>query len=149
MEICYNGVWGRVCADNGWDGDEANAVCQRLGFTTAFPTNNSRFGAGDDLVQLSNVSCPKEHLYQCVHFPSIGANHRCDYTAGVICMDKFMTSTSAEQYNSISGGSGSSVSPIIYGTTLGVLVIIGIAAFATVVTVVVIKRKRVGQMENR
>ena len=171
MEVCYNGVWGKVCADNGWDEANANAICQRLGFTNsiALPTNDGRFGAGDDLVQLSNDSCPKEHLSWCVNFASIGASHRCDYTAGVICMDKPMTSTSAKQLPTtkfhatnitdisrsstptISGGSGSSISPITYGAISGVLVIIGIivAALATVVTVVVIKRKRVGQTENR
>jgi hypothetical protein len=171
VEICYNGVWGTVCADNGWDEVNANIVCQRLGFTNsrALPTNDSRFGAGDGLVQLNNVSCTKEHLSECVRFPSIGADHRCDYTAGVICTDKFMTSTSAEQLlttkidatlityttsngtSTISGGSGSFTSPIIYGTISGVLVIIGvIIALAIAVTVMVVsKRKRVGQTENR
>ena len=82
-------------------------------------------------------------------------------------MDKFMTSTSAPTikfhattitYTSrnstptVSGRSGNSVSPIVYGTISGVLVTIGIiiAALATVVTVVVIlMRKRVEQTENR
>ena len=74
-----------------------------------------------------------------------------------------MTSTSAERvstftfhgtiitdtsHNSISGGSGSSILPIIYGTISSILVIIGIiiAAFATVILLL---RKRVWQMENR
>ena len=67
------GVRGKVCADNGWDQVDANIVCQRLGFANsrASPNNDSRFGAGDDLVQLSNVSCPKEHLSQCIYFASI------------------------------------------------------------------------------
>ena len=150
---------------------DANVICQRLDFTNsrALPTNDSRFGVGNDLVQLSNVSCPKEHLSRCVKFAFIGTDYRCDYTAGVICMDKLMMSTSAEQLPTtifhatnitdishsstptISGGPGSSISPITYGAISGVLVIIGIiiAALATVVTVVVIKRKRVGQTENR
>ena len=163
MEICYNGVWGEVCTDNGWNGMDAIVVCQRLGFTNsrALPTNHNHFGAGNSPVQLSNVSCTnlKEHLSQCVNFAFIGANHRCDYTAGVICMDKSMTSTPAKRltdtsHNStptVSGGSGSSISRILYGATSGVLVIICIiiAALATVVTVVAIKRKRVGQTENR
>ena len=99
MEFCYDGVWGKVCADYGWDEMDANIICQRLDFTNsrALPTNDSRFGAGDDLVQLSNVSCPKEHLSQCVKFLFIGTDYRCDYTAGVICIDRFMTSTSAER----------------------------------------------------
>ena len=101
MEICYNGVWGTVCADNGWDEMGANIVCQRLGFTNSrvLPTNDSHFGAGDGLVQLSNISCTKEHLFWSGNFAFIGAHHRsrCKYTAGVICTDNFMTSRSAEQ----------------------------------------------------
>ena len=101
VETCYNGVWGTVCADNSWDEMDANVVCQQLGFTNfrALPTNDNRFGAGDGLVQLSqytNINCSRRHLSWCINFPSI-ALHRCDYTAGVICMDIFMTSTSAEQ----------------------------------------------------
>ena len=98
VEICYNGVWGKVCADYSWDEVDANIVCRRLGFTNsrALPTNDSRFGAGNDLVQLNSVNCTKEHLSRCVNFAFIGANYRCDYTAGVICMDKHMMSTSAE-----------------------------------------------------
>ena len=158
-----------MCADNDWDEMDANIVCQRLGFTNfrALPTNDSHFGAGDGLVQLSNVSCTKEHLSWSVNFAFIGAHHRCKYTAGVICTDNFVTSTSAPTttchgttitYTScnstptVSGRSGNSVPPIVYGTISGVLVIIGliIAALATVVTVVVIlRRKRVEQMENR
>ena len=48
-------------------------------------------------------------------------------------------------------GTGSSISPIIYGVmSVGVLVIIGvIAAVAIMIIVVVVMRKRAGQMENR
>ena len=31
VEICYNGVWGLVCA-NGWDQVDANLVCAQLGY---------------------------------------------------------------------------------------------------------------------
>ena len=31
VEICYNGVWGSVCA-NGWDQVDANLVCAQLGY---------------------------------------------------------------------------------------------------------------------
>ena len=31
VEICVNGVWGRVC-DNGWDINNARVVCRQLGY---------------------------------------------------------------------------------------------------------------------
>ena len=98
-----------------------------------------------------------------IEFAFIGVDHRCDYTAGVICIDKSMTSTSAERisttrfhgtiitHNNISGGSGGFISPIIYGTISSILVIIVIiiAALAIVIILLVIMRKRVWQIENR
>ena len=30
VEMCYNGVWGAVCANNGWDEGAANIVCSQL-----------------------------------------------------------------------------------------------------------------------
>ena len=180
MEICYNGVWGTVCADNSWDEVDANVVCQQLGITyqRALLIIDSRFGASDGPILLENVNCSNWHsnLSQCVDFAFIGARGDCKDTAGVICMDEFMISTSTEQVqtttvratttnmlyattytsrnstSTASGGSGSRVSvlPIIYGTIPGVLVIIGvIAAVAIVIIVVVIVRRRVGQMDSR
>ena len=32
VEICYNGVWGAVCAD-GWNEVNANIVCVQLGYS--------------------------------------------------------------------------------------------------------------------
>ena len=99
MEICYNGVWGTVCADNGWDEVDANVVCQQLSITyqRALPTNDSCFGDGEDPVLLENVRCSEGHstLSQCVNFWLIGVLHRCEHgTAGVICTNEF---TSTEQ----------------------------------------------------
>ena len=32
VEVCINGVWGRVC-DGGWDSNAATVVCQQLGYS--------------------------------------------------------------------------------------------------------------------
>lgn len=33
VEMCYNGVWGSVCAGNGqWTQYEASVVCKQLGY---------------------------------------------------------------------------------------------------------------------
>ena len=153
MEICYNGVWGNVCADYGWDGMDANVICQRLGFTNsrALPTNNNRFGAGDSPIQLNNVSCTGELLFQCVNFAFISSDHHCDYTAEVICMDKFMMSTSTEQlpittvdvitanmsydstYKSRDSASNSSVVAILGAVgTLIIMIAIAVITFALI-----------------
>ena len=39
VEMCYNGVWGAVCANNGWDEIAAHIVCSQLGYN-----KSSEFG---------------------------------------------------------------------------------------------------------
>ena len=34
VEMCYNGVWGTVCA-NGWNEIAASIVCNQLGYTNS------------------------------------------------------------------------------------------------------------------
>ena len=101
VEICYNGVWGTVCADNGWDEGDANVVCRQLGFSDqrALPTNDSHFGDGEGPILLENVKCSEGQstLSQCVNSMFTGALHHCKHTARVICMGEFMTSTRTEQ----------------------------------------------------
>ena len=97
VEICYNGVWGTVCADYGWDEVDVNIVCQQLGFSYQGTTSisNNQFGA---LILLGNVACNQNHsnLSQCVDLRSIGSYHDCEHTAGVICMDEDILVTNTQ-----------------------------------------------------
>ena len=148
VEICYNGVWGIVCADNGWDEVDANVVCRQLDITyqRSLPTNDSCFGDGEGPILLENVRCNQQHsnLSQCVDFRFIGTHCDCKHTAGVICSDENTIITMSTSTKRVL----TTLLPL-FGS-LGALVIIGvIAAVAIVIIMVVIMRKRVGQTENR
>ena len=41
VEICYNGVWGAVCANNGWDEIATSIVCNQLGYNQSSELINS------------------------------------------------------------------------------------------------------------
>ena len=102
VEICYNRVWGTVCADNDWDEVDANVVCRQLGITyqRALPTNDSCFGDGEGPILLENVRCNQQHsnLSQCVDFRFIGTHCDCKHIAGVICTDgDIVITTSTKQ----------------------------------------------------
>lgn len=59
VEILHNDEWGTVCGAPGWTLDDAHVVCKQLGCgdaTQAYP-NSLNYGAGTDVVWLSNVDC--------------------------------------------------------------------------------------------
>ena len=159
VEVCYNGVWGTVCADRSWNEVDANVVCQQLGIITqrALPIYDSHFGAGDGPVLLESVGCSKGHLNvsQCQDFQFIGVLHRCERIAGVICMDEFTINTSTEQlpvattntshestyksHDTISMASDSSaIVPVIAGAVGAFIIMVAIV----IITMVLIARLR-------
>ena len=150
VEICYSGVWGTVCADNGWDEVDANVVCRQLGLSYQPPLSTSD-STGEGLVLLENITCNQSdsNISQCVDFRLTGTRHVCKLIAEVMCTDAKSTSMERVSTTIYTNSISSSGSGPIFGS-LGALVIIGvIAVVAIVVTVVVIMRKRVGQTENR
>ena len=57
MEVYYNGEWGTVC-DDGWDLNDAQVVCNELGFDDTVATRYHAFyGEGNGQVWLNNLHC--------------------------------------------------------------------------------------------
>ena len=84
----YSGDWGTVC-DNGWDLNDAQVVCNELGYNNALAaTHNSLYGQGHGRkIRLDNVQCVGTEwtIGNCTHK---GWNSRYCYSntdAGVKC----------------------------------------------------------------
>ncbi|XP_071490808.1 neurotrypsin-like [Diadema antillarum] len=87
VEILYDGEWGTVCDDD-WDIDNANVVCQSLGFEGAIEAKSeAHFGEGEGSILLDDVECSgsESTIIDCEH-PGIG-DHNCLHyeDAGVRC----------------------------------------------------------------
>lgn len=81
------GVWGTVC-DNNWNINDANVVCQQLGFEGAAATlKASRFGQAGGEIHIRNPVCAgnENSVLQCPEAENIGAD--CDHSkdVAVVC----------------------------------------------------------------
>ena len=90
VEVYHNGKWGTVCND-GWDIDDATAVCRQLGHLLATSVPGvATFGAGSGPIWYDEVNCTgcETNLTQCSH-NGVGV-HNCVHgdDAGVICASK-------------------------------------------------------------
>ena len=87
VEVYHNLEWGIVC-DNGWDLNDAQVVCNELGYGRAITaSNNSFYGSGiyyrkvwlDDLNcvgtegTIANCSHRGWNVHNCKHFDTAGA----------------------------------------------------------------------------
>ncbi|GFO24708.1 retinal homeobox protein rx2-like [Plakobranchus ocellatus] len=89
--VRYNNRWGAIC-DEGWDKNDANAVCKQLGYyAAASPQRGSRFGVGRKRMFLYRLDCTGNefHIKDC---PSTSFSRfwrrKCPgerRTAGVVC----------------------------------------------------------------
>ena len=87
VEVYHNGTWGTVCGDD-WDLQDAMVMCRQLGyFNVTAALGSAGFGAGSDVILLSELSCfgNESYITECGHL-SAGA-HNCTHSedAGVVC----------------------------------------------------------------
>nr|XP_054774380.1 deleted in malignant brain tumors 1 protein-like [Lytechinus pictus] len=87
VEIFYNGQWGTIC-DDSWGQEEANVVCQQLGYSGAIESvGNAHFGQGSGQIWLDDVSCSgiESDIEDCHH--GGWGSHNCVHSedAGVRC----------------------------------------------------------------
>ena len=90
VEVYYNGTWGTICGD-GWDLNDARAVCRQLGFQDAERSYTlSYVGLGIGQIWLNDVQCrgDESSLFSCRH-AGVGI-HNCRHRedAGVRCIDR-------------------------------------------------------------
>ncbi|XP_026997541.1 galectin-3-binding protein A isoform X1 [Tachysurus fulvidraco] len=87
VEVYHNGKWGTVCDDN-WTLNEAQVVCQQLGFPGAVSASSGgTYGEGSGPIWLDDLSCMgSESFLSSCKFKGWGVtdcSHKED--AGVVC----------------------------------------------------------------
>lgn len=87
VELYVDDVWKTVC-DDGWDVNDADVVCQMLGYPSAEAAPlRASYGAGTGDILLSGVDCNgmESSIFECDHSGLTVPN--CDHSedAGVVC----------------------------------------------------------------
>ena len=87
VEVHYNREWGTVC-DDGWDLNDAQVVCNELGFGLAVVArHNASYGEGSGRIWIGHLNCvgTEESIRKCSHRG--WGNETCSHSkdAGVKC----------------------------------------------------------------
>ena len=95
VEVLFNGTWGTIC-DNSWDLQDANIVCNELGYDGALSASgDAAFGQGTGQIWLDNVKCVGNEtmIAQCSH--GGWGVHNCGHheDASVVCQPAGMVKT--------------------------------------------------------
>ena len=95
VEVYYGGQWGTIC-DDFFDANDANVICQQLGYMGGAPASFRTFGEGSTAqpIWLDNLSCTGNEAnislcpnieqslgdHNCVHFEDVGVHCQGTYT---------------------------------------------------------------------
>ena len=82
----YNGIWGTVCTNDGWNDKYASLVCAQLGYGSSGETANFKTGAGTVLLEIAKCSLNLTFPAGCIHY-GVGITVRCGHSkdVGVKC----------------------------------------------------------------
>ena len=86
IEVHYNGRWGTVCSDGGWNDKGASLVCAQLGFGPSGEAANFGPGAGTILMEIVKCSFNDTFPASCMRY-GVGITVGCDHSndIGVKC----------------------------------------------------------------
>jgi len=87
VEVYHNGEWGTVC-DDGWDINDAQVVCNELGYGKAIVArHNAFYGKGSGQIWLDGLNCDgtEQTIRMCSHrgWGNENCGHQSD--AGIKC----------------------------------------------------------------
>ena len=95
MEMLYNGVWSRVCAQN-WDINSGHVVCRMLGYSYALDAGSfPEFGRGKQATSINIVKCKgdEKDLLNCAHGRKSRQGCKREQDAWVKCAGKIIIIT--------------------------------------------------------
>ena len=88
VEVFYDGQWGTILGDDGWNTFAGDVVCRQLGYTGAQSLfKNGCYGEGQDPTWLFNLTCKtnSSSILECAHSGWGNGTSNRSQDAGVCC----------------------------------------------------------------